>query len=398
MTVDTHRHRSEHRDRPRDATNAMARSSPIRIGINLLFLIPGKVGGMEIYALNMLDALAMVDSTNEYYIFRNEETSPAVVPRQGNFIDCPLPVRATSKPVRIIYEQTAFLKHLARSRIDVLLNMSYTAPLLCGVPMMTIIYDLQYKAHPENYPPLDLLFWRLILPAVARRSKRIVAISRAAREQFDRYYPWCASKIDVIPHGIEDRFSEIAERRDGGHSGDPYILAVSTLGPHKNYEGLLRAYERYHRKHPDVRLIIVGIKGSNTEAIVSLRDELGLGGAVTFTGWIPRERLYELYQRASAFVYASKFEGLGIPVLEALAAGVPTACSAIPSLLEVAAGCARFFDPDDVDDIEAALIDVTTDENLRLQLVEDGRARSRSFAWEGGATLIRQALEGAARS
>jgi glycosyltransferase involved in cell wall biosynthesis len=349
---------------------------------------------MEIYALNMLTALATIDSTNEYIIFRNEETSAKMIPNQRNFIDCPQPVKATSKPARILYEQTVFLKQLARSRIDVLLNMSYTAPLLCTVPMMTIIYDLQYKAHPENYPALDLLFWRLILPAVARRSKRIVAISAAAREQIDRYYPWCKSKVDVIPHGIEDRFSEIAERRIDSPSVNQYILAVSTLGPHKNYEGLLRAFERYSRNHPGVRLVVVGIKGSNTEAIVSLRDKLGLGEAVTFTGWIPRERLYELYQGALAFVYASKFEGLGIPVLEALAAGVPTACSSIPSLLEVASGCARFFDPDNVDDIESALNDVTLDETLRRQLVADGRARSGSFKWQGGALLIRRALAG----
>jgi glycosyltransferase involved in cell wall biosynthesis len=118
---------------------------------------------------------------------------------------------------------------------------------------------------------------------------------------------------------------------------------------------------------------------------------------VEFTGWIARERLYELFERASAFVSTSRFEGFGITVLEAIAAGVPTACSAIPSLLEIAAGSARFFDPEDVDDIAAALAEITDDDALRGELVAAGRERSRAFGWAHSAELLRGALEATAR-
>jgi glycosyltransferase involved in cell wall biosynthesis len=373
------------------------KARPLRIGINLLFLIPGKVGGTEIYTRNVLNALASIDSSNRYFVFRNVETEAAITPAQANFTDCPQPVRATSRPARLLYEQTVLVGEVLRRRLDVLLNFGLTAPLLCPVRMATVFYDLQYKVHPENLSALELLVYRTLLPASARRSKRIVAMCEAARDQLDRYYPWSSSKIDIVPHGIESRVAQIAVARDASPARDDFILAVSTLDPHKNFDGLLRAFARYKRSHPTKRLVIVGIKGPETERLEKLRDELGLTDSVEFTGWIARERLYELFERASAFVSTSRFEGFGITVLEAIAAGVPTACSAIPSLLEIAAGSARFFDPEDVDDIAAALAEITDDDALRGELVAAGRERSRAFGWAHSAELLRGALEATAR-
>ena len=119
---------------------------------------------------------------------------------------------------------------------------------------------------------------------------------------------------------------------------------------------------------------------------------MGLAGAVEFTGWIPRERLYELYQRAFAFVYPSKFEGFGLPVLEALAAGVPTACSDIPPLREVAGDAALRFDPADGAALEDAMVRVTEDARLRDELAAAGPRRAARFTWEATARATLEAL------
>ncbi len=377
----------------------MKAGRPLRIGVNVLFLLPGEVGGTEIYTRNLLNALARIDSTNRYFVFRNAETEAAISPEASNFSDCPQPVCARSRPARLLYEQTVLVGEVVRRRLDVLLNFGLTAPLLSPARMATVFYDLQYKVHPENLSSLELLVYRTLLPASARRSKRIIVMGEAARAQLDHYYPWSSAKIDVVPHGIEDRFARIADKRAAAPADDGgFILAVSTLDPHKNYDGLLRAFARYERTHPGKRLKIVGIKGPETERLEALCDELGLRDRVDFTGWIARERLYELFERADAFVSATRFEGFGIPVLEAIAAGVPTACSAIPSLLEIASDSARFFDPDDVDDMSAALADVTDDDALRRALVAAGRERSRAFGWNNSAFLLRDTLEATART
>jgi len=380
---------------PATAQRAPA-DEPLRIGINILFLLPGGVGGTEIYTRNLLESLARINPVNTYFVFRNSETEAAIVPDRPNFVDCPQRVRATVRPARIVYEQTALVAAIVRRRLDVVLNFGYTAPLACPVPMVTVFYDLQYKIHPEFFKKLDLVFWRLLLPASARRSRAIVAMSRAARAQLETFYPWSRDRVRLVPHGIERRFSEIANARERSSGFGRYLLAVSTLGPHKNYDGLLRAFARYRATHPDVELVIVGIKGTQTDAIVRLRDHLGLAEAVTFTGWIPRERLYELYENALAFVYASRFEGFGIPVLEALAAGLPTACSEIPSLVEIAHGCARFFDPDDIDDIAAALTELT-DVPAARDAIDAGRRRAGDYGWDASAGDMVDTLRGAAR-
>ena len=137
---------------------------------------------------------------------------------------------------------------------------------------------------------------------------------------------------------------------------------MATLHPHKNHERLLRAYARRRRRE---RLVLAGIAGFHAEAIKTLIAELQLGDAVYLTGWIPREELYELYAHASACVIPSTFEGFGMPVLEALAAGIPTACSDIPPLRESAGDAALFFDPLDENAIAAALDRITEDQGLR---------------------------------
>src|SRR5262249_53492965 len=146
---------------------------------------------------------------------------------------------------------------------------------------------------------------------------------------------------------------------------EEYILCVSTLHPHKNLERLLRAYARAGLNQ---RLVLAGMFGSRADAIRSLARSLGLNGSVEFTGWIPREQLYRLYQKAPSFIYPSSFEGFGMPLLEAMAAGIPMACSAIPPLREIAGDAALFFDPADEDAISEALKRITNDQSLRRRL------------------------------
>src|SRR5216683_6521788 len=146
-----------------------------RIGINALYLIPGKVGGTEIYLRCLLDALAEIDARNQYFVFTNRESGPDAVPdmlpARTNFHQVPQAVNAESRPARILWEQTALPLAAARLRLDVLLNPGFTAPIFCGCPMVTIFHDLQHKRHPENFRWFDLPFWRFFLYASAHRSK-----------------------------------------------------------------------------------------------------------------------------------------------------------------------------------------------------------------------------------
>src|ERR1035438_4824226 len=160
-----------------------ADSMPLRIGVNALYLIPGAVGGTEIYLRSLLTALAEIDHHNRYFVFTNRETGPDLVPSQANFTPVPQAVRALHRPARLLWEQTVLPLAAARRRLDVLLNPGFTAPILCGCPQVTIFHDLQHKRHPEYFRWFDLPFWNFFLFWSVTVSARIVAVSGARSEE-----------------------------------------------------------------------------------------------------------------------------------------------------------------------------------------------------------------------
>ena len=251
-----------------------------------------------------------------------------------------------------------------------------------------MFHDLQHQLHPEHFRWFDLPFWKLLLWASARRSKRLIAVSEATREDLVRVYHLHPERIRVVLHGVEPEFFSLDRART-----EAFVLCVSTLHPHKNLARLIRAYARRKR---DWRLVIAGMRGFSTDVLVALIAELGLGDSVQLTGWIPREELLQLYARAQAFVYPSTFEGFGMPVLEAMAAGIPVACSEIPPLREVAGEAVLFFDPLSEDAIAGALERITAGKTLRAKLEKAGPERARSFTWERAARETLAALAGVA--
>jgi glycosyltransferase involved in cell wall biosynthesis len=352
-----------------------------RIGVNALYLIPGGVGGTEIYLRELLTALARIDSSNEYFVFTNLETGADLSPKQANFHWKPQAVRARFRPARILWEQIILPLEAARYRLDVLFNPGFTAPVFSAVPSVTVFHDLQHRRHPEYFRWFDLPFWRLLLWASARRSRTIIAVSEATREDLVRFYPFSASRIEVIPHGVEPAFFKLGRAID---EGERYVLCVSTLHPHKNIDRLIRVYTRCKR---DYKLILAGMRGFHASEVEKLATD-----DIRITGWIPRNKLLNLYAGATAFVYPSTFEGFGMPLLEAMAAGLPVACSDIPPLREVAGDAALFFDPSSEDAIAGALDRIMEDQALRQQLAAAGPKRAREFNWDRSAELTLAAL------
>jgi len=366
---------------------------PLRIGINALYLIPGGVGGTEIYLRHLLAALAAIDREDEYTVFTNRETGPDLVPAQPNFRHAPQRVPASFRPARIIWEQTVLPVEAARRKLDVLFNPGFTAPVLRACPNVTVFHDLQHKRHPEYFRWFDLPFWRFFLWSAAHTSRLLLAVSDATRADLLRFYSVPEDRVRTVLHGVDPRFFEIGRERG---CPEPYILCASTLHPHKNLGPLIRAYAELRRVRPEFKLVITGVRGFHTEALEALVGELGLQDCVRFTGWLAREELYRVFRDAWAFVYPSTFEGFGLPVLEALAAGIPTACSSIEPLASLAADAAVQFDPGDHKAMLEAIDRVVSDDDLRARLSAAGPRRAAEFSWQKAAAATLKALRDAA--
>jgi len=358
---------------------------PLRIGVNALYLIPGGVGGTEIYLRSLLAALARIDSVNRYLVFTNRETGADLVPKAPTFTHKPQHVRATSRPARILWEQAV----LPFAAVDVMFNPGFTAPLFFNGPQVTVFHDLQHKRHPEYFRWFDLPFWNFFLYWSAHISRLLLADSQAAAADLFRYYRLPEAKVHVVPLAADAAFFEIARRR----KPEPFLLTVATLHPHKNLEGLLRAFAQFRRERPEFRLVVCGMHGFAKEKVHALRDSLELADAVDFPGWIPREDLHDLYARAWAFVFPTLFEGFGIPIVEALAAGVPSACSNIEPVSSIAGSAALKLDPHNPDAIADALRRIVSDDALRARLTQAGPSRAAEFSWERTARATVEAIE-----
>jgi glycosyltransferase involved in cell wall biosynthesis len=351
---------------------------PLRIGVNALYLLPGRVGGTEIYLRILMTALAEIDSENQYVVFTNRETGTDLVPARGNFKCVQTSIRASFRPSRILWEQTGLPLAVARQHLDVLFNPGFTSPVFCPCASVTVFHDLQHKRRPELFRWFDLPFWQILLYASAHLSTRLLAISDTTRADLLRFYKIAPEKITVTPLGVDPVFFEIPRRR---RVADPFILTVSTLHPHKNLDGLMRAFAEFRKTRPEFRLIVVGLRGFYTAALEELRTSLGLSAAVHFTGWIPRAELYDLFAGATAFLFPSTFEGFGLPVLEALAAGIPVACSRIEPLSSLAGSAALQFHPGERSAILDAMVRITSDDELRARLSAAGPIRAKEFSW-----------------
>lgn len=360
---------------------------PLRIGINALYLIPGGVGGTEIYLRSLLQAMAEIDKENEYVIFTNRETGVDVTPAQANFKTSVQSFAAANRFARILWEQSVLPVAAVRHGIDVLLNPGFTAPLLCSAPSVTVFHDMQHRRHPGNFRWYDVPFWRFFLFASAVRPGQLVAVSEATREDMLHYYPVERERIEVISHGVSEEFFHLGASRDGD-----YILCVSTLHPHKNLEQLIRVFARLHRQKQHLRLVLAGMRGFHSEELEEFILSLGMTEAIEVTGWVERSRLLDLYRHAAAFCYPSTFEGFGLPILEAMAAGLPVVCADRKPMSWVAGGAAILFDPASDEALLQAMQRALDDQEIcRL-----GPPRARQFSWHATAEATLSALRKAA--
>jgi glycosyltransferase involved in cell wall biosynthesis len=363
----------------------------VRLGVNLLYLVPGEVGGSETAARRSLEALRAADPALEAVLYVGPEARDSIVSEDWahgwRVVTAPVPSR--SKPKRIAAEMTWLPARLRRDGVDLLHSMGTTTPPFAPVRSVVSVLDLIYHHYPETFPRPARMGLELLVPLGARRADRVVAISEAGKRDLVQTLRLPESKIDVVHLGFgiaatPDPAPAEQLRERFGLRGR-VVLTVSPALRHKNLRRLVDAFALLAADDPDLTLVIVGHAGLEADSLRSHVDVAGLSGRVVFTGWISDAELEGLYRLASVFAYPSLMEGFGIPVLEAMRRDLPVACSNLTSLPEVAGDAAEYFDPHDVQAIAAAIGRVLSDDELRAELARRGRGRAAEFTWENSA-------------
>jgi alpha-1,3-rhamnosyl/mannosyltransferase len=238
---------------------------------------------------------------------------------------------------------------------------------------------------------------RFTIPWTIRQADRVVTISRFSSREIQDRFGIGEDQIVVTYLGVDPAFAEPATVQSPLEP--PFFLAVGNLEPRKNLTTLIRAFDLLRTRNPAIRekLVIVGKNFFKANDIRSLGNRLEQSGSIVFTGYVDDAKLIALVQNATALAYPSVYEGFGLPVVEAMAAGIPAVVSDIPVMREVAADGALRVDAFDVPAWVAALERIALDTDLRRRLIAAGRRRARDFRWRKSAETILATLESAVR-
>lgn len=249
------------------------------------------------------------------------------------------------------------------------------------------VHDLGWQAHPELYPRKLRLMYGVLFPWVVRRADRFIAVSRYTADDLMRRAGVPASRIEVIYHGLDPAFASPNDGAGPVASGPPYLLAVGGVSPRKNTRRLIEAFGRWRTRGAHRAEYTLRITGASLDP-ASPRSGESLPTGVFLLGYVDKAELRRLYAGAAAFVYPSIYEGFGLPIIEAMACGVPVVTSHTASAPEIAGGAAILVDPFAVESIESGL-EQATDPGEAERLRALGRDRARLFDWStaAGATI-----------
>ena len=271
-----------------------------------------------------------------------------------------------------------------RSAVD-LVHAIYFAPAFSGRPLIVTIHDISYEIYPEFFSRGALLRNRLLIRDSARRARMVVTDSETSRRDIIERYHLSEDRVVAIPIGASRRYLERKPPPLAPIGDRPVrVLVVGNLQPRKNLVRLLGAVRRVAATRA-VSLRVIGPDGYQAHEIRrALRDS----AAVEIVGYVDDARLAEEYARADVFAYPSIYEGFGLPVLEAMASGVPVVTTTGGSLPEVAGDAALIVDPFDETAMADAILRLAADADLRRHLRDLGRARAAQFSWERAAARL----------
>lgn len=358
----------------------------MRIAIDATAIPPNKAGA-GFYIFNLVRGLAEIDRENQYFVFAKPSDILDWGIEQGNFLFTPSASRA--RPLRLLWEQIILPLRLNKYDVQILHSPHYTAPLLRGGCRSVVTFcDMTFYLCPQMHSLIKRSFFRTLMPLTAARADALIAISESTKKDMVKLLGISEAKIQVTLLAPADHFKPVNDAsmlrllREKYGILRSFILYVGVLEPRKNVPTLIRSYHNLLKRGVEHQLVITGKKGWAYEEIFRLVTDLRLQDHVIFTDYVPDSDMPALYSAADLFVYPSVYEGFGIPLLEAMACGVPAISSNISSMPEIVGDAGLLVDPYNDSQLTEAMYLVISNRALHQDLIEKGLTRAKEFSWE----------------
>lgn len=353
-------------------------SEEVRIGIDARAILAPQKTGVQVYTYNLVRHLARLNDGPEVLCYLDRPASP-------DELGFELPGFMKLRPVSSAraWLRLALPMAVRRDRVKVMHFPGTLYPRWTPCRKVVTVYDIAFRHVPDAYTPADLRLQEKAV-ACARRADAVLAISECTKKDLMNLCRVPERRIHVTPLAAEEEFFQepaVILPPAGVPAG--CLLFVGAITAKKNLRNLITAYAKARSRGLKWPLVLAGPGQEDYVAgLVARIEELGLDRSVYFAGYIRREQLPSLYRSANAFVYPSLYEGFGLPVIEAMACGVPAVVSAASCLPEIVGDAGMLAQPEDPNSIADALMTLASNEELRRGMARKGQSRARSFSWD----------------
>jgi glycosyltransferase involved in cell wall biosynthesis len=366
----------------------------MKIGIEGQRLFRKKKHGMDMVALELIRNLQQIDTKNEYFIFVKPDEDNNALMETSNFKI--VEVEGGAYP---LWEQFSLINAAKKAGCEILHCTSNTAPLNCNIPLVTTLHDIIYmessymkilNGDASSYQRFGNVYRKLVVPRVVEKSRKIITVSHFEKKRIADFFDIRDdSKLKAVYNGVSEYFKpvtnavELDRVKKKYHLPDHYFFFLGNTDPKKNTVGTLKAFSDFRKQTSvDYKLVMLDYDRNELEKVVKEIEDPALINHIVLTGYVINSDLPAIYRQSRIFLYPSLRESFGIPMLEAMACGVPVITSNTSSMPEVAGDAAVIIDPYKPEEITNAMLDLYHKEHLRLKLVDAGLKQASMFSWK----------------
>lgn len=372
----------------------------MRIGIEGQRLFRKEKHGMDIVAIGLIKALQCIDSHNEYFLFVKDGEDDQWYEPTKNFHVVRIPKHSYH-----IWEQIVLPKTVKKYKLDLLHCTSNTAPRYLNIPLVLTLHDIIYLENfkfisykSTFYQLIGNFYRRWVVPGILKYSRKIITVSQSEKTLILQKYPGFKNKVEVIYNSYADYFnsSDLSSEEEVKKKYDlpeKYFFCLGNTSPKKNLSNILKAYYLY-LDQSDEKIPMVLADYSPGDLYLFLNSvNSKYKPYLKFIGYVSNWEIPMVYKNSLLFLYTSLRESFGIPILEAMKMGVPVITSNISCMPEIAGRAAYFVDPENPESIAHAMLELSSNKNLRLSLIERGFLRVKNFSWIDSARQLLNVYE-----
>lgn len=372
----------------------------MKIGIEGQRLFRKKKHGMDMVALELIRNLQEIDKENEYFIFIKPDEDDSILKETPNFKIVKL--EGGSYP---LWEQFALPKAAKEYGCQILHCTSNTAPVNCKIPMVVTLHDIIYMesnylkilaGSASPYQKFGNVYRKLVVPRVIKKSRKIITVSHFEKNRIGEFFGMKGdTRLTAVYNGVSEHFkpvtseSELKRVKEKYHLPDHFFFFLGNTDPKKNTKGTLKAFSDFLKQtKTSYKLVMLDYDRSELEKMVNEIGDKDLIDKIVLTGYVVNTDLPAIYCQCKVFLYPSLRESFGIPMLEAMACGVPVITSNTSSMPEVAGSAAYIVDPFKPEEITSAMLILEKDQELRKKLIEAGFIQAAKFSWKAMAQSV----------